>query len=152
MKKAIFGGIGGFILMIGLFAFMMCWDFVDNYQTGYKFNTINGEITVLDSQGWFLTPPFVVKIHKVDMRPQQVCINANKRVLNCKLVQFDPAGLRLFISWHGRDNYEMGSDHTGSFSDILKSYAYDGSNQKYPFLRILKELSPAGEVVYDVPK
>ena len=85
----------------------------------------------------------------------QICLNANMRVLNCKLVQFNPdgvdpvtkqKGLELFLSWHGRSNYEgpgnassagTSSTSTTVFSDILKSYAYDGTGKEYPFLKIL---------------
>lgn len=123
-------------------------NFVDNYQMGYKFDTLTGQITVLDEPGYYVTAPIITKVHTIDLRPWQVCINANQRVLNCKLVQFkkEKKGLELFISWHGRKDYEGGSEATGSFTDILKSYAYDGSGTNYPFMTILRDLRP-GEVV-----
>jgi hypothetical protein len=65
----------------------------------------------------------------------QVCINANSRVLNCKLVEFNPEGFETFIAWHGRGNYRQ-----MNLEDILMSYAYDPSNKKYNFLTIKKEL------------
>ncbi len=85
----------------------------------------------------------------------QVRISANSRVLNAKLVQFNPdevdpdtgmRGLELFLSWHGRGNYDgpnvSGSSFASStpFSDILTSYAYEGSGKSYPFLTIIREL------------
>lgn len=113
-------------------------DFVDNYQVGYKFDARTGAITTLEGHGYFVTPPVVVNVHHVDLRPMQVCINANQRVLNCKLVQFNPEGLELFLSWHGRNDYEIGGE--GNFSQIMLSYAYDGSGKNYPFLTVLREL------------
>lgn len=154
---------------IGLGIFRMAYvNFVDNYQVAYKYDlrwwrSDHGKIVVLATdvkegekteklydRGWIITPPFVVKVHTVDMRPMQVCMNANARVLNCKLIQFNPEGLELFLSWHGRNDYEgPGSSAattttttTGTtvFSEILKSYAYDGNT--YPFLTVLRELKP----------
>lgn len=127
----VLSAIGGLIFYAG-------WvDFVDNYQLGYKYDRRDGEIEVLPRTGYFVNPPWLVTVHTIDGRPMQVCINANSRVLNCKLVQFNPAGIKLFLSWHGRNNYEG----TG-LGEILKSYAYDGSGRSYPFLTILKELKP----------
>lgn len=117
-------------------------NFIDTYEQGYKFDKRDGSLTLIERTGWILTPPFVVSVHTIDLRPVQVCINANARVLNCKLVQFDREGLELFLSWHGRQDYSIGSEGPGTFTDILRSYAYSGSGDTYPFLKILKELKP----------
>lgn len=133
------------VLLIALILKGLFLNFVDSYEVGYKFDKRSGKLTTLNRTGWVVTPPFVVSVHTVDIRPVQVCINANARVLNCKLVQFDTKGLDLFLSWHGRNDYEIGSDpnYQGSFPDILRSYAYSGDvNGTYPFLKILKELKP----------
>lgn len=160
------------LAFIGLLAFRaLCVDFVDNYKLAYTFDKRGGKITRLYSYetrngktvrvnktGYIVTPPFLVKVHSVDLRPMQVCINANQRVLNCKLVQFNPEGvdqttglnsLDLFLSWHGRDDYDAPSSSSSStsggtgttpFSEILKSYAYEGSGKSYPFLTVIREL------------
>jgi len=65
----------------------------------------------------------------------QVTINANNRVLNAKLVQFNPKGFKTFVAWHGNGNYTQ-----LTLNDILMSYAYDPSNKNYDFLTIKKEL------------
>ena len=57
------------------------------------------------------------------MRPRQLCINANNRVLNCKLVRFNPAGFQQFVAWHGANAFD--DDDAGY--EILKSYAFDTS-------------------------
>lgn len=113
---------------------------VDNYELGYKFDLLSGKVERLGRPGYHVTWPIIVRVHTVDLRPVQVCINANNRVLNCKLVQFNPNGLETFVSWHGRNDYDINSDGTGSFKDILLSYAYDPNSKNYPFLTILKEL------------
>jgi hypothetical protein len=115
-----------------------CVTFVDNYEAGYRYDLRSGKVDRIGRTGYILHAPFVVEIHTIDCRPMQVCINANSRVLNCKLVQFDPGGLELFISWHGRDDYVTG-DST-NLHNILMSYAYDGSGKTYPFLKVIREL------------
>lgn len=147
------------VAIFGLGAFRIGWvNFVDNYQMAYKFDTRSGKVEILSEEkrdasgttktewarGYIVTPPVLVKVHTVDLRPMQVCMNANQRVLNCKLVEFNPAGLALFLDWHGRQDYEgpAGNAKDTTFSEILKSYAFDGSNKTYPFLRVLRELRP----------
>lgn len=116
--------------------------FIDNYEMGYAYNAITGELKALDKQGYCWSVPGIIRIHTIDLRPTQVCINANSRVLNCKLVQFDPAGWKTFVAWHGRADYDNQSGASGNLNQILMSYAYDGSGKTYPFLKILRELKP----------
>ena len=117
------------------------YTYVDNYEFAYQFNGLTGELKPLvntdgtPKQGYVYAWPIVTAVHTIDIRPMQVCINANSRVLNCKLVQFDPAGWKTFVAWHGRGDYSQ-----MNLEDILKSYAYDPSNKTYPFLKITKEL------------
>jgi hypothetical protein len=135
--KILIGVVGSIVLavIVGFIWFNLSWKFVDNYEIGYKFNATSGETTVLPRTGWNPKRPFLDKINTVDTRPMQVCINANARVLNCKLVKFNPAGLALFLSWHGRQDYTQ-----VNLEEILKSYPYDGSGRNYPFLTVLREL------------
>ena len=149
------------LAIIGLIVFrMMFVNYVDNYELGYEFDARTGEITILDHSGYIVTPPLLVSVHHIDLRPMQVCISAIQRVLNCKLVQFnpDPAAVRLFLSWHGRQNYDGPGIHNSSGSssgsnddtllqNILKAYAYEGSGRNYPFLRVIREIRPDGAPV-----
>jgi hypothetical protein len=146
--RSFFGIMIAFVLLglVGLILFRTFFvDFVDNYEIGYKYDLRSGKVEVLHKTGYIVTPPFVVNVHSVDLRPMQVCINANQRVLNCKLVKFNPAGLELFISWHGRSSYDQ-----VSLNRILMSYAYDGSGKSYPFLDVLRELKPEDSVPVQV--
>ncbi len=117
---------------------------VENYEIGYVFHPLSGEIERLDRPGYHLMLPWD-NLGVIDKRPMQVCIAANKRVLNCKLVQFNPSeeGLKTFLSWHGVD-YASGtvaSAGSGSpLAEILMSYAYDGSGKTYPFLTVIREM------------
>lgn len=135
-------GLGITIATLFLLAILfriMCVTFVDNYEFGYEYNTFKGELKSLPRQGYFCRWPIVTPIHTIDLRPTQVSISANSRVLNAKLVQFDTTGWKLFISWHGRDDYST-TGGTGNFNEILKSYAYDDSGKSYPFLHITSVL------------
>lgn len=105
---------------------------IEQHEVGYKWDRRTGEITILPRSGYFITPPWLVKVQGIDTRPTQVCINANNRVLNCKLVEFNKVGLKQFTAWHGLQQ--------GDVSEILKSYAYDGQNKSYSFLTIKTEL------------
>lgn len=147
-KRRIIGVVLTIIFLLYWMIVGMPWRFVDNYELGYKFNATSGELTRLDGSGYHWRRPIVDSIHTVDLRPFQVCISANQRVLNCKLVRFNPDGLETFLEWHGRDNYYLSgsnnssssSTSTGSFEDIMRSYAYDGSGRTYPFLIVIREL------------
>ena len=133
----IFSAAALMLALVALILFRIFFvSFVDNYEIGYRFDRVSGEITILDRSGYFIRRPFVESIQAIDGRPVQVCINANARVLNCKLVQFNPEGIELFLAWHGR-NF---NSSPAALSEILKSYAYDGSGRTYPFLTILREL------------
>lgn len=138
------------ILGIGRATFLT---FVDNYELGYEYNTLTGKTTPLlrkdgtPKTGYFYTVPFYKIVHTIDLRPCQVCINANSRVLNCKLVEFNPDGLKTFIAWHGRGDYEG-----GVLEDILKSYAYDPSGNAYSFMTIKKELKNTDVIIQNTVK
>lgn len=140
------GAVAAFVLLLlGAICFRSCCvTFVDSYELGYRYDARNGKLSHIDRTGYIVHAPLVVDVHTVDLRPMQVCINANARVLNCKLVQFNPAGLDLFLSWHGRGDYESGAE--GRFNAILMSYAYDGSGKSYPFLSVIRELKPEDKI------
>lgn len=144
LKLGKYVGIPILILLFCLIMFRLLFvTFVDNYEFAYSYDMTTGEMKSVDRQGYIVASPFT-RIHTIDMRPTQVTINANSRVLNAKLVQFDTTGWRLFVSWHGRDDYSNdGTElNPGNLNKILMSYAYDGSGKSYPFLTVLRELKP----------
>lgn len=143
--------LGGIIVIVLLLAGLFRWwcvDFVDNYQLGYKFDRRSGEITRLEQSGYVVTPPILVQVHTLDLRPNQVCMNANTRVLNCKLVQFDTKGFDTFIQWHGRGAGEK------DIYEILKSYAFNvNEGRDCPFLTILDDMRrKSGTTAVNVPQ
>lgn len=128
---------------------------VDNYEHAYEWDRSTGKIRKINHTGWVKVAPLYTKVCTIDSRPMQIRIEANfgtngssdgvnTRVLNAKLVQFDPKGADLFFTYHGLSDYDQ-----KSLSEILKIYAYEGAATanynadslqiKYPFLKILGE-------------
>jgi hypothetical protein len=137
---AIVGGSLLFLLVAAIVARFAFFGYVENYQLGYTFDKVSGKTTLLvdpdgtPKKGYIYANP-LVSVYTIDLRPMQVTINANNRVLNAKLVQFNPKGFKTFVAWHGNADYSQ-----ESLKDILMSYAYDPSNKTYDFLTIKKEL------------
>lgn len=142
--------------LVALLAFRgMFVTFVDSYELGYIYHARTGEIERLSRTGYVVAVPFLNSVHTLDLRPGQVCMNANSRVLNCKLVRFNPDGFDKFIEWHGRGAGEGGSrtSSTGQSGvyEILKSYAFNvNEGRDCPFLEIQddmrrKNLTPSEE-------
>lgn len=158
--EKVFSRIGGIIAAVAVIAIVLCLFlfsrtvyFVDNYELGYKFDTRTGETTILPRTGYFVVLPILVKVHTIDLRPVQVCVSSNRRVLNCKLVKFNPEGIKLFLEWHGRRDYQMspadrsatGTERANDskpiyLDDILMAYAYEGAGHTYPFLAVMREM------------
>ena len=141
-KRWVIAGVTIFALLIGSLLYRaMFFTFVDNYEFAYKFESNTGRMYPLvnpdgsQMQGYIFKWPIIESVHTIDTRPMQVCINANSRVLNCKLVQFKTEGFETFIAWHGRGDYGQ-----VELNNILMSYAYDPSQKQYPFLKVVKEL------------
>lgn len=137
------GIIGGSVFFVCLFSFVIWYSFwvsfIDNYELGFTYNKFTGEIKVIERTGWVVRNPWAYGVHKIDLRPYQLSISANSRVLNAKLVRFNPDGLKTFIEWHGRD----AGDDRHSLLEILKCYAFDRAEGKdCPFLTVLQELAP----------
>jgi hypothetical protein len=129
-----------FLVVVAIVVRLSCFGYVENYELGYQFDTVSGKTTKLVNKdktfknGYIYANPLVF-IYTIDLRPMQVSINANNRVLNAKLVQFNPTGFEKFIAMHGNANYSQ-----ENLKDILMSYAYDDSSKDFNFLTILKEL------------
>ncbi len=129
----------GVLVFVGLIIFRALWvTSIDNYELGFVFNRSTGKIQTIDRKGWVIYTPIKYSVHTIDLRPYQVSISANSRILNAKLVRFNPDGLDTFVEWHGRD----AGDLTPNLLEILKSYAFatDGG-KNCPFLTVVSELS-----------
>ncbi len=142
------------VCLVGLIIFRItCVTLVDNYKLGYTFDRFSGKVEKLDRTGWIVRNPFRYSVHAIDLRPHQIQITANKRVLNAKLVEFNPKGLEKFVEWHGRgagETWEATSDT--SLTEILKAYAFNENGGKdCPFLTIVNELGKSGFAATNSP-
>jgi hypothetical protein len=122
------------LAVIGLITFGTCIHYIDNYELGYTFDKFSGKVAILDRTGLFIRPRWRYGVHSIDLRPAQLQIAANNRVLNAKLVQFNTNGFKEFVAWHG-----VGAgDDAGALHEILKAYAFNVNNgSDCPFLSIV---------------
>ncbi|MEN9613889.1 MAG: hypothetical protein RLZZ347_196 [Candidatus Parcubacteria bacterium] len=139
-KLLVFLGVVIVVGVLGVGAWRMWWvTDVDVHELGFNYNRITGQIETIDRPGWYTRTPVINSVHTIDLRPHQVTISANSRILNAKLVRFNPEGLRTFIDWHGRD----AGDLTSGMLEILKSYAFDrDEGRDCPFLTVVSVLQP----------
>lgn len=111
-------------------------NFIDRNELGFTYDKRTGQIEKVKHTGWLIATPWWIDVHKIDLRPHQVCMNANSRVLNCKLVKFNPEGLEKFIEAHGR----AAGDNQYVY-EILKSYAFNvNEGRDCPFLIITDDM------------
>lgn len=112
---------------------------VDAHELAFSYDRLDGQIEQIKETGWVTRLPIRYAVHTIDMRPYQVTISANQRILNAKLVRFNPEGIDKFVEWHGRD----AGDNLQNLLEILKCYAFDKEGgASCPFLTILNEVSP----------
>ena len=112
---------------------------IDKHELGFTYDRLTGQIEKIERNGWIVRTPLRYSVHHIDLRPYQINISANQRILNAKLVRFNPEGLQTFVSWHGRS----AGDDLDSLKEILKCYAFDKLEGKdCPFLKVVGEISP----------
>jgi len=128
------------LAVVGVLVWRIFWvTFVDNYELAFSYDKLTGQIALVNRTGWIVRTPFVYNVHAIDLRPYQVTISANARILNAKLVRFNPQGLATFVEWHGRD----AGDDTDNMLEILKCYAFDrDEGRDCPFLTVISVLAP----------
>ncbi len=138
-KLTILAALAAILLLGGIYV-GLCYHSVDKHECGFTYDRFSGEITLLERQGWFLLAWPKYDVHAIDCRPYQLRITADikvgDRVLNAKLVQFNPKGIKEFVAWHGRD----AGDDAKNLKEILKCYAFspDGG-ASCPFLEVVSE-------------
>ena len=128
------------LALIGLSLFMALFvSTVEKHEFAFVFDRFTGQIEPITNCGWIIRAPIRYSVNVIDLRPAQITISANQRVLNAKLVRFNPAGINTFIAWHGRD---AGNWHD-NLIEILKCYAFDTANgADCPFLEVIQEIAP----------
>ncbi len=147
------------ITFIAVAIFRIGWvTFVDRHELGFTFNRFSGQIEVCDRTGYIVRTPIKYVVHAIDLRPYQLSITANfgdntssgipARVLNAKLVKFNPTGLQIFVAWHGRD----AGDNLTNLKEIMKCYAFDKEDGKdCPFIEVISEINPTQAQTLPLP-
>ena len=126
--------VGAFLLL-----YLLCVHILDQHHVGLRYNLLTGEMT-LDAPGVYVTPPWV-RVSRIDVRPQRVCLTTVAKVLICKLVRFQPSEYKAFVAregfraywWDNRISFNLGyfEEYRG-LRDIFRGYAFEPG--PHPFL------------------
>lgn len=100
-------------------------------EVGIAYNSVGGKIWVKSHPGWYLTAP-TVEVATISTLPTKVTIPSEAKVINTKIVRFNPDGIDEFIRLQG---FSYFSDQ--GVENVLMGYAFSG--KKYPFLDILQD-------------
>jgi hypothetical protein len=127
----IFIGIFGITFLFFFFFWIFCLNHTSVNQVGIAYNSLNGEITIQNTPGWYRTGA-LVKVAYVSTIPIKVTIPSNAKVIVSKMVKFNPTGINEFIQLQGF-SYSINS----SLENIMLGYAFSGNN--YSFLDIIQD-------------
>jgi len=119
------------LFTILFFYWILCLNHTSVNQIGVAYNSLNGEITVQKTPGWYVTSPFV-KVAYISTLPIKVTIPSQAKVIVQKMVKFNPNGVNEFIQLQGF-SYGINS----SLENIMLGYAFSGN--KYTFLDIIQD-------------
>ena len=123
-------GVGSVVLALLIF-YGVFLNHVAINEIGVAYDSIGGKVWVQARPGWYITRP-TVKVAVIPTVPLKITIPSEAKVINMKIVRFNPAGIDEFIRLQG---FSYFSDQ--SIENILMGYAFSG--EKYPFLDVLQE-------------
>ena len=123
-------GLGSVLAVLLLF-YGFFLNHVDINEIGIAYNSIGGKVWVQDRPGWYLTSPFV-EVATLTTLPHKVTIPSEAKVINTKIVRFNPAGVDQFIRMQGFSYFS-----NQGLENILMGYAFSG--EEYPFLEVMQE-------------
>ena len=121
----------GIFLTIVLMFYCLFLNHISINEVGIAYNSIGGKIWIQSRPGWYLTAP-TVDVATITTLPMKITIPSEAKVINTKIVRFNPAGIDEFIRMQGFSYYS-----NQGLENIFLGYAFSG--QKYPFLDILQE-------------
>ncbi|MCK9415849.1 hypothetical protein M0Q97_04245 [Candidatus Dojkabacteria bacterium] len=110
---------------------ILCLNHTSVNQIGIAYNSLNGEITVQKTPGWYVTSP-LVQVAYISTLPIKVTIPSEAKVIVSKMVKFNPNGVNDFIQLQGF-SYSINS----SLQNIMLGYAFSGN--KYTFMDIIQD-------------
>lgn len=121
----------GVLLFLALVFYTLFLNHIAINEIGIGYNSIGGKVWVQNRPGWYLTN-FTVQVCVIPTTPLKVAIPSEAKVINTKIVRFNPAGVDEFIRLQGFSYFS-----NQSIENILMGYAFSG--EKYPFLEVLQE-------------
>lgn len=121
---------GSVVLILVLF-YCFFLNHVGINEIGIAYNSIGGKIWVQDRPGWYFTAP-TVEVAVINTLPMQVTIPSEAKVINTKIVRFNPAGVDEFIRMQGFSYFT-----NQGLENILMGYAFSG--ESYSFLEVMQE-------------
>ena len=126
-------GIGLGVLVLALFVFYLaCLNHVDINEIGVAYNSVGGKVWIQDHPGWYLTSP-TVEVATITTLPLKVEIPTEAKIINAKMVRFNPAGIDEFIRLQGFSYFT-----NQSMQSNLLGYAYSG--RQFPFLEVIQDI------------
>lgn len=125
------------LLSVILFISISVVDWNNSQHITITKNIFTGEMN-MTGPGLHISPPWVFT-RKIDTRPKRFCIQCDCRVLNCRLVGFNPSGWDEFINREGFrffwfSNRLSINSHNETFrgmDNILFGYAFSEENLKF---------------------
>jgi len=149
IKLAWLTGVSLTLFLAGFIIFRWFWvTSVEKHEFAFSFNRFTGGIETCTNSGWYIRTPVKYSVYTIDCRPVQITISANQRVLNAKLVRFNPEGIETFIKWHGMN--AASGVHSSNLPEILKCYAFDTVGGKdCPFLDVIQDIAPNQGILND---
>lgn len=124
-------GLVSAVLIGGLAFWGACLNHVAINEIGIAYNSIGGNVYVQGHPGWYLTSP-TVEVANIPTIPMKVTIPSEAKVINTKIVRFNPNGVDEFVRLQG---FSYFSDQ--GIENVLMGYAFSGKS--YPFLDVLQE-------------
>lgn len=124
--------IAACVLVVAVLLFYIAFlNHVAINEIGVAYNSIGGKVWVQDRPGWYFTAP-TVEVAVIPTVPLKITIPSEAKVINTKIVRFNPRGVDEFIRLQGFSYFS-----NQGIENILMGYAFSG--QKYPFMDILQE-------------
>jgi len=139
-----FIGISLVLVTVLCFSYFAFYNYVEPTETGIAWNPISGK-RFLQKPGRHITALWV-RVSRIDLRPQRICVTSAGRGFNCRLVQFNPIEFELFVRtegfyyywWANRLSFNYGyPDEYRGMRDLLRGYAY--GVRQYAFVKTIRE-------------
>jgi hypothetical protein len=132
MKSISYWVLGALVVLLIIGAplfYIFCLNHVSLNHVGIAYNSADGSVST-QHPGWHRTSPFV-RVMAPSVLPFVVKIPSKARLVNQRLVKFNPDGAVDFVKEQG---FEWLNDQ--EFESVMLGYAYSG--RQFPFIEILE--------------